>query len=101
MMLRTIVLVAAWGWFAVAAVLTLAEPGAWPMLIFAAVLVTGVVAERVHYRGGEDPARGGGIWQATDERFRDETSGRPVTVWFNPETGERRYVEAGETPPTG
>ena len=38
-----------------------------------------------------------GDWQPTAEKFIDDESGRPVTVWFNPKTGARRYVEAGET----
>ena len=32
-------------------------------------------------------------WQITDERFIDDESGKPVTVYIKPKTGERRYVE--------
>ena len=31
-------------------------------------------------------------WQRTDERFVDPASGEPVTVFYQPATGERRYV---------
>jgi hypothetical protein len=39
----------------------------------------------------------GGSWRPTDERFVDPESGKPVTVWFDPETGERRYVADGDS----
>ena len=29
----------------------------------------------------------------TDERFIDETTGKPVTVYVDPVTGERSYVQ--------
>ena len=31
-------------------------------------------------------------WQQTPERFRDEESGEWLEVWFDPQSGERRYV---------
>jgi hypothetical protein len=34
----------------------------------------------------------GGDWRPTDERFVDPETGKLVTVWFEPATGERRYV---------
>ena len=68
---------------------------AWPMLLVAALFAAGTVFERFHYRGSETGLDGD--WQPTSERFIDEESGRPVTVWFNPRTGARRYVDA-ETP---
>ena len=42
----------------------------------------------------------GGSWRATEERFVDPESGELVTVWFDPTTGERRYVADGEKAPT-
>jgi hypothetical protein len=39
------------------------------------------------------PGRDG---QATQERFVDPESGRLVTVFFNPATGERRYIAGDE-----
>jgi hypothetical protein len=38
---------------------------------------------------GRTPA---GNWHPTDEKFVDPESGKLVTVWFDPSTGERRYV---------
>jgi hypothetical protein len=69
------------------------DAAAWPMLCVAALFVAGTLFERFHYRGSEAVD---GDWQPTPEKFIDEESGRPVTVWFNPKTGARRYVEAGE-----
>lgn len=73
------------------------DAAAWPMLLVAGLFVAGTVFERFHYRGSEAMD---GDWQPTSEKFLDEESGRPVTVWFNPTTGARRYVEAGERSPT-
>jgi hypothetical protein len=33
-------------------------------------------------------------WQRTDERFIDPSSGEPLEVWFDPESGERAYVRS-------
>jgi len=66
---------------------------AWPTVLFAGLLFVGVAFERVHYRGSASVASPGKDWRATNERFLDEATGRPVTVWFNPTTGERRYVD--------
>ena len=76
-----------------AALLTALVPPAWPCLFMAGVLAVGVFYERNLARDGSVP-RGPG-WQPTAERFRDPESGEMVTVWFNPTTGERRYVEDG------
>ena len=54
-------------------------------------LVAGVVFERGRYKPAVDRPPGPG-WVATDERFIDPASGKPVTVYYQPETGERRYV---------
>jgi hypothetical protein len=66
---------------------------AWPMLLAAGLFVAGTVFERFYYRGSDALD---GDWQPTSEKFLDEESGRPVTVWFNPKTGARRYVDADE-----
>jgi O-antigen/teichoic acid export membrane protein len=57
----------------------------------AAVLLLGLLFERWRYRGlaGAKPGPG---WEETGERFVDPETGKRVTVWFHPETGERRYV---------
>jgi len=50
------------------------------------------VFERVVYKR-IDPARPGAGWQRTSERFIDDTTGKPVTVYIEPATGERQYVQ--------
>lgn len=70
----------------------LAEPKAavGPMVI-GAVIVLAVLVERYVYKpiGDEPPGAG---WNKTAERFADPKSGRSVAVYYNPRTGQRRYV---------
>jgi hypothetical protein len=62
-----------------------------PLAVWGAILAGSVLVERWRYRPlADDPP--GGDWQATQELFVDPESGRLVTVFFNPATGERRYV---------
>ena len=85
-----------------AVVLVLVEPHAWPFLVMAGLFALGTLFERFYYRGGPWSGRSpapGGPWEPTAERFRDEETGALVTVWFNPATGERRYVDQGAPPP--
>jgi len=62
-----------------------------PLAVWGAILAGGVLVERWRYRP-LTAERPGCDWQATRERFVDPESGRLVTVFFNPATGERRYV---------
>jgi len=55
------------------------------------VLTAGIVFERGRYKPAA-PDRPGPDWVATDERFVDPASGETVTVFYQPTTGERRYV---------
>ncbi|HLW02221.1 MAG TPA: hypothetical protein VKT82_26435 [Ktedonobacterales bacterium] len=59
------------------------------------VLVAGILFERRGYHPRIDRTRG--RWQPTGERFVDPTTGKLVEVRYNPETGERDYVES-DTP---
>lgn len=64
--------------------------GGWQMLAVGLIALFGIVFERWRYRHLE--ARPDGSWEATGERFVDPTTNEPVKVFFNPRTGERRYV---------
>ena len=64
--------------------------GIWLALQLAIVLA-GFLFERALYKG-MDTADPGPGWEATPERFIDPSTGAHVRVWFNPSTGERRYV---------
>jgi hypothetical protein len=82
------ILLTAAGWSAVAgctpgATLRVAVPGL--------VLLFALVVERWRYKPvtGHPPGAG---WVPTNECFVDPESGRLVTVFYQPATGERRYV---------
>ncbi len=74
------------------AILASASGGGWGALVFGVLLLLGTVYERVRYKTVESGAPGPG-WERTSERFVDEESGKTITVYVRPETGERRYVE--------
>lgn len=40
-------------------------------------------------------------WEATDERFLDPQTGETVQVFYDPCSGERRYVSHSGRPGTG
>ena len=65
-------------------------PGIAPAVL-GAVLILGLLAERYVYKPIRTEPPGVG-WERTAERFIDPPSGRSVTVYFNPRSGERRYV---------
>jgi hypothetical protein len=69
-----------------------------PLAVWGAILAGGVLVERWRYQALTDD-RPGGTWQVTPERFVDPETGRLVTVFFNPATGERRYVAGDEKRP--
>ncbi|HEY7356976.1 MAG TPA: hypothetical protein VH590_10940 [Ktedonobacterales bacterium] len=61
-------------------------------LAFSGVVIVGAILfERRGYRPNVDRTRG--KWQPTGERFVDPTTGKLMEVRFNPDTGERDYVE--------
>ena len=61
------------------------------LVVGGAVLAGSIVLERRGYRPHVDRARG--RWQRTGERFIDPSSGRLMEVRYNPDTGERDYVD--------
>ena len=66
-----------------------------PAAIFALwglLLLLGTVFERVIYKP-IDALRPGPGWERTAERFVDDATGKPVTVYIEPKTGERQYVQ--------
>jgi len=66
-------------------------PPAWVALAWGILILLGTVWERVIYKPVEAGTPGAG-WVATDERFVDDRTGKPVRVWLQPTTGERRYI---------
>jgi hypothetical protein len=66
----------------------------WHILPFAAIpafLLLGLLFERYVYKPIRTDRPGLG-WDRTQERFADPRSGQNVVVYYNPRTGERRYV---------
>jgi hypothetical protein len=94
-MMRTIVSIV--GGLCAAAALALAVlrcfPPAGLLAGWAAILLLGLLIERWRYKK-LTPAPPGPDWQRTDERFVDPETGKLVTVYFHPPTGERRYIAA-------
>ena len=69
----------------------LAAGGGPILLIFAALALITALFEPVYgHIVGKPPM--GSEWRPTDEKFVDSESGQLVTVWYDPKTGERRYV---------
>ena len=69
-----------------------ADPPAYTLLIWGAILLAAIVYERFRYKPLASATPGAG-WQRTDERFVDPDSGKTVTVYLQPGSGERQYVE--------
>jgi hypothetical protein len=61
--------------------------------VWAAILLLAALFERWRYKplAGRAP---GPDWQLTGERFVDPETGKLVTVYFHPRSGERRYIAA-------
>ena len=62
----------------------------WQVLVFGALVLIGTLFERWRYRAVESAA--GPPGQPTGEKFLDPATGQPIEVYFDPRTGERRYV---------
>lgn len=82
-----------------------APAGVWAVVV-GLVLIAAALFERRRYRSSqaerssEAPGPGGGEptdrpmeprFRRTDERFIDPTTGTPMRVWIDPDSGERRY----------
>ncbi len=59
-------------------------------LLAGGVVVAGIIFER---RYGNNQRLADARWQPTGERFSDPTTGKEVEVLYDPQSGERRYVE--------
>jgi len=67
-------------------------PPSFVFLFWGALLLLGTIYERVRYKPIETATPGAG-WTRTSERFIDDQTGEPVTVWLDPASGERKYVK--------
>lgn len=55
------------------------------------VIILGTLFERWRYTQSGRPLNG--RWQPTGERFADPSTGKDMEVFYDPASGERRYVE--------
>ena len=67
-------------------------PAAIQVLVFGLLLLLGTLFERWRYKRLA-PGAPDGRFQRTPERFVDDATGAPVTVYVDPATGERAYVQ--------
>jgi hypothetical protein len=74
-------------------VIGLAIPFGLYLCVAGLILAFGILLERRGYRPRVN--RASGQWRETGERFIDPVSGHLIVVRYNPETGERDYVDAG------
>jgi hypothetical protein len=64
--------------------------GLWALVV-GGVLLAAAFFEAGRYRApGDEPERPGEL-QPTNEVFLDPTTGQRIRVWFDPNTGHRRY----------
>jgi hypothetical protein len=68
-----------------------AVPAAVGLAAWGLILIVGLVIERWRYKPLAERSPGPD-WTATDERFVDPETGKLVTVYYHPASGERRYV---------
>lgn len=64
---------------------------AWPAFAGVSVLAIAILFERRYHPATTKPDDA--EWVVTDEQFVDDVSGKLIKVWYNPRTGERRYID--------
>ena len=62
-----------------------------PFAVLPLILLLALLFERYVYKPIRSEPPGPG-WNRTAEKFVDPRSGQTVVVYYNPRTGERRYV---------
>jgi membrane protein implicated in regulation of membrane protease activity len=86
-------------YLAIGAILLIAGLSGWLVawtVFEACILLAALLLERWRYRPPIN--RRSGKWERTGERFVDPATGRVTEVFYNPDTGERDYVEVGQDP---
>ena len=73
-------------------------PGGAQALGLGGLIVLGTVFERWRYRPPD--ARPVTRWEPTGERFEDPQTGQIMQVYYDPASGQRRYVNDSQAPRT-
>jgi hypothetical protein len=96
-MLRTAVLIFGFGVLALGGYLCTqgVGHGGIQVLVGGAIFVLGTLFERWRYNNKN--ASSDGDWQVTGERFVDPETGKNMEVLYDPQSGERRYQEIGNS----
>lgn len=68
------------------------DHGGFPVTFWGGLLTVAVLFERWRYEAKHQDLSGD--WEETEERFIDPESGKLMQVWYQPATGERRYLPA-------
>jgi hypothetical protein len=68
------------------------------LMVWGVILTGGILYERYGYKKIVDKIPDGKGWTRTSERFVEAGTGRTVTVYVKPLTGERAYVAENLTP---
>jgi hypothetical protein len=89
--LRNALLAVSGAVFVLGLVLAAAGIPAWAIVVGAGVVFLGTLCERIYYKRLQAKAPGPD-WVRTTERFVDPQTGRTVTIYVHPTTGERAYV---------
>jgi hypothetical protein len=69
-----------------------------PLAVWGAIMVFGILYERYAYKTVIDHVPAGKGWNRTAERFVDDKTGKTITVYVKPLTGERAYVAENLAP---
>jgi hypothetical protein len=65
------------------------------LIVIGGIILLGTLFERWRYRQAPPPP--GARWERTAERFVDPTTGDTLEVYYDPASGERRYLREGES----
>jgi hypothetical protein len=68
------------------------------LMVWGVIIIFGILYERYVYKTIVDKIPAGKGWNRTNERFIDGKTGRTVTVYVKPVTGERAYVAENLAP---
>ena len=71
------------------------DSGGFPLFLLAALILLGTMFD-AGYLARRRSTRG--AWQLTAEREVDHQTGQILEVWYDPISGERRYLPSGERP---